>query len=341
MSLTRDDLDAAVDAGVLDARARDRLLLFLAQRTGDAPTPDAESFRLLTGFNDIFVALACILLLVAVGSLAPAVVAPFAIAAASWGLAEYFTRQRRLALPSIILLLAFVGGVFAGVLLLFGAGQSLFVSAVGAQIAAPRGLAAAGAAAVAAAIAHWFRFRVPITMAAGAAGLVVLAGGLAARLTGNSTVLLITMFAAGVAVFAAAMAYDMRDRERITRNTDIAFWLHLLAAPLIVHPIFTLSGLMSSTPAPGAAVLVLLVYAKLTCVAVAIDRRALLVSALVYVLWALNGLFAAGQVAAGFGLTALVLGSFLVILSAAWKNLRRHLLRFLPARILRRLPPPD
>ena len=35
-----------------------------------------------------------------------------AVAVTSWGLAEYFTRQRRMALPSIVLLLAFVGGVF-------------------------------------------------------------------------------------------------------------------------------------------------------------------------------------------------------------------------------------
>ncbi len=338
MTLSRDDLDAAVDAGVLDARTRDRLLAFLASRTESDGGADNESFRLLSGFNDIFVSLACILLLVAVGSLAPAIVAPFGIAAASWGLAEYFTRQRRMALPSIILLLAFVGGVFAGVMLLFGAGQPVLRAAF--ANGAPTGLAAAGAAAVAAAVAHWFRFRVPITMAAGAAGLVVLAGALMARVSGNSTVLLITMFAAGLAVFAFAMRYDMRDRARITRNTDIAFWLHLLAAPLIVHPIFSLTGLTSKAPDPGAALAVLLVYAVLTGVALAIDRRALLVSALVYVLWALNGLFAAGQVAAGFGLTALVLGSFLIVLSAAWGHLRRRLLGCLPAQWLPRLPPP-
>ena len=41
---------------------------------------------------------------------------PFAglfVAGTAWGLAEFFTRQRRMALPSIMLLLAFVGGVFA------------------------------------------------------------------------------------------------------------------------------------------------------------------------------------------------------------------------------------
>ena len=75
-------------------------------------------------------------------------------------------------------------------------------------------------------------------------------------------------------------------------------------------------------------------------VAEPIDRRALLVSALVYVLYTLQGLFASGEVAAAFGLTALIIGSFLVMLSAAWGSLRRRLLGFLPAGLAERLPVP-
>ena len=41
----------------------------------------------------------------------------------------------------------------------------------------------------------------------------------------------------GLAIFATAMKFDMSDRNRVTQRTDIAFWLHLLAAPLIVHSI--------------------------------------------------------------------------------------------------------
>jgi hypothetical protein len=107
-----------------------------------------------------------------------------------------------------------------------------------------------------------------------------------------------------------------------------------------VHPVFALSGLLDGSPGPGAAVLVLMVYLVLTLIALAIDRRALLVSALAYVIFALQGLFEAGQVAAGFGLTALVLGSFLVMLSAAWGSLRRRLLQHLPAAWTGRLPLP-
>jgi hypothetical protein len=343
MDISRQDLDAAVEAGVIDSRARERLLAFAAARTRGAAGPDNESFRLLTGFNDIFVTLACALLLVALASLLPGVAAPVAIAASSWALAEYFTARRRMALPSILLLLAFVGGVFTTTLLLLSDGnqlglgmRQLWLQGRSVALWAPvmvAGLAGAGAAAL-----HWRRFRVPITLAAGAATLAIGGIALAGALLQSEVGLLLAALGAGLAIFALAMRYDMTDRERITRNTDIAFWLHLLAAPLMVHPVFALTGLLDGAPTPGGAAIVLLVYLALTLVALVIDRRALLVSALVYVLYALQGLFAAGQVAAAFGFTALILGSFLILLSAAWGTLRRHLLARLPARWADRLP---
>ena len=346
MDIRSDDLDAAVSAGILDSAARDRLVAFARARAEGAAGPDNESFRFLTGFNDIFVTLACVLVLVALGSLLPRVVAPAAIAAASWGLAEYFTARRRMALPSIVLLLAFVGGVFAAVLALLSGATRMDIAfeqlrTHGSTVAllAPymvAGLAAAGAAAV-----HWRRFRVPITLAAGALGLAVGFVALVSAILPSANLALAAALLSGLAIFAVAMRYDMSDRERITRNTDIAFWMHLLAAPLIVHPVFALSGLLDAAPGPGAAALVLFVYLLLTLVALAIDRRALLVSALAYVIFALQGLFEAGQVAAGFGLTALVLGSFLIMLSAAWGTLRRRLLLALPPRWTARLPRTD
>ena len=336
MDLRREDLDDAVAAGVIDAGTRDRLVVWMARRTDGAAGPDNESFRLLTGFNDIFVALACILLLVAVLSLMPSSMAGLAVAAAAWGLAGYFTRNRRMALPSIILLLAFVGGMAAFSFLLAGTTLEGALASQRTTSGSPA-FAVAGAVAVVAAGVHWARFRVPITLAAGAAGvaLAIIAGAVAMA---GPQLLLPAMLFSGLGIFVLAMRYDLADRSRITRNTDIAFWLHLLAAPLIIHPIFALTGLSAAGAGIGAAIMVLLVYGALTAVALIIDRRALLVSALAYVLLAVRGLFAVGEVAAGFGLTALILGSFLVMLSAAWGALRRRLLAALPVHWVRQLP---
>jgi hypothetical protein len=124
---SQQELDDAVASGAITADAANALRSYIeGQRT--TAIPDEEQFRLITGFNDIFVSIAAAILLFAVGwigqsigqaahlsieSEGPSFLAPLAVAATSWGLALYFTAKRRMALPSILLLLAFVGGVFA------------------------------------------------------------------------------------------------------------------------------------------------------------------------------------------------------------------------------------
>ncbi len=344
------ELEAAVAAGIIDAGTQARLVQFVRDHRRGTAGPDEEQFRLLTGFNDIFVTIAIGLLLFAVGSLGGAVspvIGPALAAAASWGLAEYFTRQRRMALPSIVLLLSFVGSVFAAVSA--GVAGPLAAAMPGGTSRVANGagpdalwLVLAASAAAGAAALHWLRFKVPITVAAGVAAL----GGLAIAILLavippplSQALLLPLVFVLGVVCFGLAMDFDARDRARVTRWSDVAFWLHLLAAPAIVHPVFATSGILHATPSPGAALFVILVYALLTVVAVAIDRRALLVSALVYVIYAIQALVAGGaSVGLSGALTALVIGGFLVMLSAAWRPIRARLLPLLPARLTAALP---
>jgi hypothetical protein len=110
------DVRDAVAAGAISAEAAEGLRTYV-EGARVAPATDEETFRLLNSFNDIFVTIAAVLLLVAMGGIGRAI-APGAgwllVAAAAWGMAEYFTKLRRMALPSIVLLLAFVGGVVAG-----------------------------------------------------------------------------------------------------------------------------------------------------------------------------------------------------------------------------------
>ena len=88
------DIEGAVAAGAMSPEAA-RALRDHVATLRSAPAVDEESFRLLTGFNDIFVSIAVILTLVAIGWIGGSISAylpGFAVAAASWGLAEYFTR---------------------------------------------------------------------------------------------------------------------------------------------------------------------------------------------------------------------------------------------------------
>ena len=357
------DLEAAVAAGALTPQQAASFRDYIAS-SRHMPVVDEEHFRLLTGFNDIFVAIAAGILLVAVawiGHYIPPNIdvegpSPFSgllVAASAWGLAEFFTRQRRMALPSILLLLAFVGGIFeaasVGLVTMIGednlqSGQAVaLVFAAGAAIAA-------GAAWL-----HWRRFRVPITVAAGVAALVALVLGLIASAligTGQNiseaqgrqiqSVLEGTALVLGIGVFLVAMWWDGSDPRRETRRSDVAFWLHLLAAPLIVHPIFSLLGLTEGQASTLDGIAVIALYVALGLVALAIDRRALLVSALAYVLYALNSLFETyGVVELNVALTALVIGSALLLLSAFWTNARRAVVRPLPESLQARLPVVD
>lgn len=345
------DLERAVAAGAITPDAAGALRRFMAEQ-GPTPAVDEEQLRLLTGFNDIFVAIASVLLLVALAWIGyaigpripdgPSFTSGLLVAGAAWGLAEFFTRQRRMALPSILLLLAFAGGV------LF-TGMTLLVQIVG-EAAVDDSPAFAGllfaisaAVATAATWAHWRRFRVPITIAAGAAAAVGVVLGLVASAIGDRSVLgdamLAGSFALGLAVFGFAMWWDASDRERLTRRADVAFWLHLLAAPLIVHPVFHALGVLDNQVSMLSAIIVVLLYVVLAIVALAIDRRALMVSALAYVLYALSALFRElGAVGLNVALTALVIGSALLLLSAFWHGARAVVVGWLPEGLRSKLP---
>ena len=345
-----DDLQSAVSSGALSAEAADALRAHVAARHA-LPPGDEEHFRLITGFNDIFVTIAAVMILVAMAGIGQVFTPnldgppPFSgvlIAGAAWTMAEFFTRKRRMALPSIVLLLAFVGGVMEallGFLVLAFDGQDPN-ERVAAGLIAGATLVTAGAAWM-----HWRRFMVPITVAAGAAAVAATAIALILAAIGPENVepdrvLMPLVFFAGLAIFGFAMRWDMSDRARHTKRSDVAFWLHLLAAPMIAHPLFHWLGITrGDTVGMGGVVGVLIVYVALGLVALAIDRRALLVSALAYVLAALTWLFDRfGAVELNIALTALVIGSALLTLSAFWTPIRRSVVGMLPGNLQDRLP---
>ena len=332
------DIDGAVTAGAISRDAAAALRNHIAARNA-APAVDEEHFRLLSGFNDIFVAIAVTLVLVAMAWIGQSITMPLAgalVATTAWALAEYFTRARRMALPSILLLLAFVGGVAATLVGVMVELKLDLPDQVDAAIGAGIALVAAGAAWL-----HWKRFMVPITVAAGAAALVgvVIALAYAAFPQLKEMAAYPLLFVCGIGVFALAMRWDMSDRERHTRRSDVAFWLHLAAAPMIAHPVFHILGVFGGEIGIGTAIVVLGLYLVFAFVALAVDRRALLVSSLVYVLYAMYALFQnAGAVELAWAFTALAIGSALLTLSAFWPVMRRMVVGLLGG-MGERLPP--
>lgn len=345
------DLDAAVAAGVLAPEAAAAFREHAA-RKHRAPAADEEHFRLVTGFNDVFVVIAGLLALsasvgiVRAGTDSP-MVPGLVTMGLSWLLAEYFTLRRRMALPSIVFLLTFVSGAYwtgvssswfgespglrgifefhregeHGSFALHGAGGYALVAAFG--LAA---LAAWG---------HWRRFRVPVTVAAAAAASVGVAIAGLAEIAPDFVHEWFTalVLGSGLGVFALAMYWDRSDPERRTRRADVAFWLHLVASVLIVHPVFlSLGGDDSASREAWKAWSVVGLYALMGIVALIVDRRALLVSGLLYLVLAVGGLI--GEVVATgmeFEVSSFFIGAVLLLLSVFWKAARASLLATLPA----------
>ena len=241
-----------------------------------------------------------------------------------------------MALPSIVFLLSFVGGVF-GTLTTAILGEDGLETGdkAGATI-----IAACAALTVGAAWVHWRRFQVPVTVAAGALALVgVIVSLLLAAVPDFERVISPALFVLGLGVFAFAMRWDMSDTARTTRRSDVAFWLHLLAAPMIANSIFAMLGLLNAEPGIGKALVVVALYVAMGLIALAVDRRALLVSALGYVIYAIITLFREfGAISLNVALAAFVIGSALLLLSAFWHNVRQAVLGLLPASLGARLP---
>jgi hypothetical protein len=344
---TSDELNAAVGAGVIGRVEADRLAAFLAEYRktagGALPTADdedAEAIRFVRGFHDIFLTIGVTLLLVGLGFSASIVLGfwwGLPVAATAWGLAEYFTRAKRLILPSIALSIGF--GLGMGMLVFMTARILIPDLSTTTSSGLPTiGVVPPLGALIGAMIFH-ARFRLPFTLAqivataAYAISFYMTDKGLPA----NPVILLL-----GAVTFAAALIFDLSDPDRRTRASDNAFWLHLTAAPLIVHTAigYIWTGQASNLTLPAALATVGIILG-LALVALIIDRRAILVAGLFYFGAALFVIIRNTAIEEGtvFALTILLLGGALVLLGVGWRTLRAAIINnLLPPDLARRLP---
>ena len=217
------------------------------------------------------------------------------VAVLSWGLAEYFTKVRRLAITSSLLFLTYLLGFFSVLNYVLATWWS-FETGTEALTVLGVGLAA---------WAHWHRFQVPIAVGAVVAAVVVFLMDLKMPLTGllgyreESTYLVgsCMSLALGAIVFFLATYVDRLDLERRTRTSDIAFWLHLVAALCVVKPAavvlteMTFPYLDARLPWVVLAPLALLImFFLFTLVSLAANRRVYLVFSSLYLFLAFDTL---------------------------------------------------
>lgn len=338
--VTRDDLRAAVGAGLMTEAQAASLLSLAEERDGVRARRSGldEPFELFKGFNEIFIVVGLSILFAGWAGVTGLSIFGFNngyvlgifFALLAMGvvflLARYFTLVRRMVAPSIALAVMFgfsalqFGLSFAAMLNLnFQSSWTLAAGIAGLFLCL-----------------YYFLFRVPFTVALIAGSVVVLTFGLVTMggtvpddlediflLSADGPFAIITI-ALGFIGLGIALAFDMSDPHRVTRRAASGFWLHVIAAPAIVN---TVALTLFQQPDAGAKVLLLVFITVMALFAVIIDRRSFLVSGVGYVV-ALSISVVEGE---GAFFVILLLGAGLVLLGAQWERMRGALMRVLPA----------
>ena len=353
--MTPDQIKAALEAGILTQDQAKAMMQKAVKRPGSiqgvsgqdslnqSVIGNEDDMRFLRSFSDLFIAIGLGLLSMGLfastmflGGGGTSFLIPAGIMLV---LAEFFGRRRRQHLPTLITALFFLWFTQMGV---SGLVKNLDWGG-DITIAFVTFLAMLG---------FYWRIRLPFCMALMAISLLYLFFAVLARIAPDLLASNIgwAILLAGLATLAVAINYDIRDQHRTTRFADNAFWLHLTAAPLIIHGLaIEFVSLKSETlfnflPAVsldrGDAAIIMMIVGVLAVFGLAINRRALLVSSLGYAGFALGFLMKDTGLDIGsvVALTFVVLGAAVVFLGVGWHQARNALIKILPK--WRIFPPP-
>jgi hypothetical protein len=238
----RDALEQAIKDGVVSKEQAEKLTEYMAKGGDPYASQDPENLSFLSSLNDVFLTIGLVMLMfgmtlvvgwISAPLLSIGVAGPFislVMAGVCWMLAEYFTRRRRLLLPSMALATGFCFLIGTGIASLVA--KLFFDSAVtDFSSAAQNGGDAPGFiedrffqtsysfvfAFAAAAGAFYYRFKLPFAMF-----LIAISGAIAfyqfmVETDGFSTLGGAIIFIAGLVTLAVAMFFDSKDATRRSR----------------------------------------------------------------------------------------------------------------------------
>jgi hypothetical protein len=353
-------------------------LLKLGQPEPLSDTPD-EQLRLIGGGNDIFVSVGIVLflsgILLILGSIMSAnqnLIAWLLILATLFT-AQIVTKQKRMRLSSTILALFFVffvGQIISKFAYNFIDTDAVFsnldrllkIRAVASWVSLLSGLTFLSSIGL-----YFWRFRVPILAAIAAATLTFLvwfqavlflfnhkvANGYLPNISQVPNTFRLSLFVCiicGLLIFSAAVTLDLHDRERRTVWSDCAFWLHVVSAPLLVHPLFLMAtgfffwGQEIIIPGHDAVIGLVVLIIFFTYVSIIIDRRSLLVPTLTYFggLGIVNLVTSTADQAGipPIAIVLLIIGTVVIFFGAGWQTIRKIVVtNTLPLKIMNKLPP--
>lgn len=322
--ISRDLLRKAANKGIIQAQQIDPLMLFLQQQ---ATTPDLdnreEPLKFIRSFGDVFITLGIVLLVIAIKLLALSGYYYFIPVAGFIVVAEWLVRVRRLALPGIAILVSIL--FFVNKAIAFDHENA---TTLGIGILCLTSLL------------FYLRYKMPFSLLPLAAGLVAIA---IIQIGADVIKQPLIFTALGLIVFAVAMWFDIRDTTRQSHLSDSAFWLHLLASPLIVHGamISLLFSDQAWIQAMGKETIIVVFFSGILLLALLLDRRAMLISTQLYMIYALTqilqGHLNSTQNVLIYILMAL--GLLVIFFGTYWYKARRLIFGFLSNSIISRYIP--
>lgn len=327
--MTSEQITAALDAGIISSAQAEAMIAQLTPEIG-AAIGDEENLRFIRGFSDIFIAIGVGLLMLGLSAMATLFGGGFSFigaAAVAAMMADYFGRKKRAHLPTLITALAFLLFTLKGTAY-FLSGSPILVALI---------------TLIAMSLFYW-RVRLPFCIA-----LMTLAGlylGLSV-LNNIAPDFVRTQFGwvmalGGLITLIGGIYYDSKDLHRSTRFSDNAFWLHLTAAPLLIHgSVLELvktqtTQVLGLVPVidvnQGDAVLMLVIVAIVTLIGLILNRRALIVSSLFYALIAVGYLLTKSGMSLSMALTLtlILIGAAIVLLGIGWHPVRNMMIKALP-----------
>ncbi|MDH5426087.1 MAG: hypothetical protein OEY29_13955 [Gammaproteobacteria bacterium] len=321
-------LQKAAQQKIIDAAQVDALYQFihqqaLSQKSDQGPDQNNEPLKFIRSFGDVFITLGIILIVMAI-TMAELTGYYYLLPLAGFiALAEWLVRLRRLALPGIAILISIL--LFVNKLVPFGYGHDVIIA-----LAVLSGSS----------LLFYLRYKMPFSLFPLMAALVAMP----VAQTGLGVLTNPALFVGfGLIIFIIAFWFDAQDTKRISHLSDSAFWLYLLASPLIVHGVM-ISVFLSRhewVQSLNKEILMIVFFTIFFLVSLLIDRRAMLISTQLYIIYALTQLLQSGldnsQHVMLYTLTGL--GLFVIYFGSYWYKTRNLIFGFMKGSIISKFIP--
>lgn len=318
-----EDIYHAVTSQILTAYQAQNLLWLSRHNSQDAlfmQAKQGELFDFIKGYTDILITLGLCLFQIgfALSLLSlfddnnwPHIWVLIILASLQIGLSAYYLRYRRLKLPGMSICLGLAATIFAIAFFEDWTQELIWIAPL-------------------LGLLFYIAFRLPFVLYLTALSGALLIFDLSDKgfETGPSLEISILY---GCILVVIALYFDIRDRLRETRLAQNAFWLHLAAAPCLIHP-FAFPLLIDDSLYASLGLFVAIII--LSLFSIIIDRRSFLLSSSLYLLALLIKLLffqdQTDMMTTSLFFIFFLIGVFLTSIGSFWEHIRKTIMSILP-----------